>query len=43
MNETEMIEEATQRALLNPILHVLGADVDYYLDEVKREQMEAEE
>lgn len=38
MNEEEMIEEATQRALLNPILHNLKADVDYYLSEVREEQ-----
>lgn len=38
MNEKEMIEEATQRALLNPILHVLEADVNYYYTEVVQEQ-----
>lgn len=38
MNETEMIEEATQRAMMTPILQNLEADVDYYLDEVRREQ-----
>jgi hypothetical protein len=41
MNETEMIEEATQRAMMTPILHNLEADVDYYLDEVRQEQQTA--
>lgn len=42
MNEEEMIEEATQRALLNPILHVLEADVNYYYTEVLKEQGDVE-
>jgi|14BtaG_2_1085337.scaffolds.fasta_scaffold00496_2 hypothetical protein len=41
MNEEEMIEEAMQRALMTPILHNREADVDYYLDEVRREQQKA--
>ncbi len=38
MTEEEMIEEATQRALLNPISHVLEFDVDLYLCIIRGEQ-----
>ena len=38
MTEDEMIEEATQRALLFPISNVFEFDVDFYLIIVRGEQ-----
>jgi hypothetical protein len=38
MTEDEMIEEATQRALLSPMSNVVEFDVDLYLCIIKREQ-----
>jgi hypothetical protein len=38
MTEDEVIEEATQRALLSPITNVFEFDVELYLYIIKREQ-----
>jgi len=38
MTENEMIEEATQRALLFPISNVFEFDVDLYLFIIRGEQ-----
>ncbi len=40
MTEDEMIEEATQRALLSPITNVYEFDVDLYLYIIRGEQNE---
>ena len=42
MTEDEMIEEATQRALLCPISNVFEFDVDLYLGLIRGEQMNEE-